>query len=414
MPRFFQVRKVFVLIVVVGFFATSAQAQRQFVLVTGIPPLRDGAIAGADYDGDGDGDVFVTGRQADGTLQAVLYKLIRRRVETNGGPPALPTIYADFQEVTFNKTSVIQGSVTWHDMNQDGRPDIIVTGQSLTGYTPDNVEILVPSTSIYINQGRDSFRIVSSNGLPAVYNSKVAAGDFDGDGLPDIVMGGRTSTGLVLGVWLANSVQRFVSAPTTFTGLQVTSISVSDNDSDGDNDFIVSGMDDQGVAHLQLFANDGLAHFTELTTDLPNLYFGGTAFGDVDFDGDEDLLINGGHIGPMIMRGETSLYLNDGTGTFSKSSARFPGLFAGGVSLESVDRDTDADILTWGIESLSQLGSEKIVVEENIDTFFLPIGIAASVLNGDVAWFDYDGNGRKDAFLSGDFAGDRAIFIYEF
>ena len=88
--------------------------------------------------------------------------------------------------------------------------------------------------------------------------------------------------------------------------------------------------------------------------------------------------------------------------------------FLRGVSLESVDRDTDADILTWGIESLSQLGSEKIVVEENIDTFFLPIGIAASVLNGDVAWFDYDGNGRKDAFLSGDFAGDRAIFIYEF
>ncbi|MDA1028081.1 MAG: VCBS repeat-containing protein [Bacteroidetes bacterium] len=404
--------KVFLLAILLGATALTAAAQRQLVRVDGIPPVREGAHAGADYDGDGDGDVFITGRQADGTLQAVLYKFLRRRVVQLG--IGRPTVYADYQEVPFAKTSVIKGSVTWHDLNRDGRPDLVVTGLSLTGYTSQNVEILVPSTVVYLNRGSDSFQIVASTGLPAVYNSKVAAGDFNGDGFQDLILGGQAANGLHLGVWLANNAQRFTPGPTTFTGLQVNSISVADIDRDGDLDFIVSGTDSQNTAVLSLYTNDGTARFTEVPTTLPKLYFGGTAFGDVDFDGDVDLLINGGHIGPSIMRGETSLYLNDGRGGFTKKNIQVPGLYAGGVSLLDLDGDTDSDILTWGIENLNQIGSEKVVAAENIDLFLLRIGSPSSVLNGHVSWFDYDGNGRKDAFLSGDLAGDRAIFIYEF
>jgi hypothetical protein len=71
-------------------------------------------------------------------------------------------------------------------------------------------------------------------------------------------------------------------------------------------------------------------------------------------------------------------------------------------------------VFSWGIESLNQIGSEQITVSENIDAYFLPIGSAPSILNGSVAWFDYDGNGRKDAFLAGDRDGVRSMFIYEF
>lgn len=405
--------KFYLLSILLGATTLTVTAQRQLVLVDGIPPVREGAHAGADYDGDGDGDVFITGRQADGTLQAVLYKFLRRRV-VQLSPLAKPAVYADYQEVPFAKTSVIRGSVTWHDLNRDQRPDLIVTGLSLTGYTPQNVEILVPSTVVYLNRGSDSFQIAASTGLPGIYNSKVAAGDFNGDGFQDLILGGQAANGLHLGVWLANNAQRFTPGPTTFSGLQVSSISVADIDRDGDLDFIVSGTNSQNAAVIGLYANDGSARFTEVATTLPKLYFGGTAFGDVDFDGDVDLLINGGHIGPSIMRGETSLYLNDGTGRFTKEDIQVPGLYAGGVSLLDLDGDTDSDILTWGIENLNQIGSEKVVAAENIDLFMLRIGSPSSVLNGHVSWFDYDGNGRKDAFLSGDLAGERAIFIYEF
>ena len=388
-------------------------AQRQFVFVTGIPPLRDGAHAGADFDGDGDEDVFVSGRAEDGTLHTVLYKFLRRRV-VQLGPLAKPEVYADYQQVPFFKTSVMKGSVTWHDMNGDSRPDLVVTGLSISGYTSDNEEILAPTTSIYLNEGSEDFGIVPNHGLPGVYNSKVAAGDFNGDGFQDLVIGGQSATGPVLNVWLGDRLQRFVSGPTSFSGVQPSSISAADIDRDNDLDFIVAGVDAVGNASIKLFVNDGNAQFTEAETSLPNLFFGGTAFGDVDFDGDPDLLINGGHLDPVFMRGETSLLINDGAGHFSKAQTNFKGLYGGGVSLIDLDRDTDADVFSWGIESLNQIGSEQITVSENIDAYFLPIGSAPSILNGSVALFDYDGNGRKDAFLAGDRDGVRSMFIYEF
>jgi len=405
--------KTLIVFAFLGLLCQSSWGQRQFVRVTGIPPLTNGAHAGADYDGDGDEDVFVTGRAADGTLHTVLYKFLRRRV-VQTGPLSQPDVYADYQQVPFLKTSVMKGSVTWHDFNSDGRPDLVVTGQTISAFLPDNSEVLTPTSTVYINQGSDSFRIVANSGLPGVYNSKVVGGDFNGDGFQDLILGGQTTSGPVFGVWLGDSAQRFTPGPTSFPGLKVTSISVSDIDADNDLDFIVSGMDTAGKAHMQLFANDGSANFTEMATELPNLFFGGTAFGDIDFDGDEDLLINGGHLDPVFMRGETSLFLNDGTGHFSRTQTNLVGLYGGGVSLIDLDRDTDADVFSWGVETLNELGSEKIIVGENIDTYFLPIGSARSVINGDVAWFDYDGNGRKDAFLSGLRAGDRAMFIYEF
>lgn len=403
----------FVGVMLVCMMSTASWAQRQLVLITDIPPLIDGAHAGADFDGDGDEDVMVTGRHADGTLHTVLYKFLRRRV-VQVNPLAKPTVYADYQQVPFLKTSVFKGSVTWYDVDRDNRVDLIVTGITVSGFNPDNTEIHTPNTSIYLNRGNDSFTIAPNHGLPAVYNSKVAAADFNNDGIVDIVMGGQTSNGVVFGVWMGTGGQRYTPSSNTFEGLQVNSISVADIEMDGDMDFVVSGMKANGQPHTQLYLNDGLGGFTPTTQNLPNLYFGASALGDIDYDGDVDLLINGGELGPAIVRGQTRLFKNDGTGNFSEIPSNLPGLFGGGVSLIDLDRDGDADLFGWGIETLNALGSEKVIVAENIDTYFLQIGGAQAVLNGYVAWFDYDGNGRTDAFLSGENAGDRAMFIYEF
>jgi len=250
--------------------------------------------------------------------------------------------------------------------------------------------------------------------LPAIYDSQVAAADFNNDGIVDIVMGGRSSNGLVLGVWMGRGNQRYEPSSNAFEGLQVSSISVADVDRDGDADFMVSGINEKGQPRMQLYVNNGQGLFSPSTQNLPNLYFGATAFGDIDYDGDLDLLINGGQLGPAIMRGQTFLFQNNGSGGFTQVPTALPGLYGGGVSLKDLDRDGDADLFSWGIESLDRLGSEKVLVAENIDRYLLQIGSAQMVLNGAVAVFDYDGNGRKDVFLSGDLAGDRSMFIYEF
>lgn len=407
------VKSVTAFLLVAMLAATGVLAQRQIVIVQGIPALRLGAHAGADYDGDGDEDVFITGRHANGTIHSVLYRFNRRRVEVVQAP-AIPRVFAEYSRVDFLKTSVLRGSVNWHDLNHDGRPDLIVTGLALLEFNPDGSEVLIPTTNIYRNDGDGNFTQFSNSGLPDVFNSKVAVGDFNGDGVQDIVLGGDTSSGLVFGVWLGGENLHYSPSSTSFVGLHVSSISTADIDGDGDLDFIVAGINEQSLPLIQIYTNDGTGRFTLKASDLPQLFFAGTAFGDLDFDGDADLLINGAFMDPAFMRGQTRLYLNDGAGNYTQTTTQLAGLFGGGVLLRDLDGDTDLDIFSWGIESLQELGSEKITVSENIDSFFLPIAETRSIVSGAIAWFDYDGNGRLDAFLSGDQAGARSIFIYEF
>jgi len=394
--------------------ALPSLGQRQLVQVTGIPPLLLGAHAGADFDGDGDEDVFVTGLAPDGTLHSALYRFDQRRV-VQLDPLSKPNVYADYTIVPFLKTSVWKGSVSWHDLNSSGRPDLVVSGMALIGFDSNNDGIYRPVTDIYRNNGDNLFTKMDGHGLPFVYNSKAAAADFNSDGIEDILLGGELADGnLVFGLYLGEEGFTYAAGPTSFEGLHVNSISVSDVDSDGDADFIVTGIDGDSLPRVALYLNNGQGVFTEKPTDLPDLYFAGTDFGDVNFDGHEDLLLNGGFMGPTFMRGDTGLYLNDGAGNFTRNDNSLTGLFGGGVSLQDLDGDTDADVFAWGLETLNTLGSEKIIVAENIDTYLLPIGSAPSIVSGGLAWFDYDGNGRKDVFLSGERAGAVSMFIYEF
>lgn len=94
-----------------------------------------------------------------------------------------------------------------------------------------------------------------------------------------------------------------------------------DVEADGDLDVFFAGgghapATDDATTHQALFLNDGNAHFTEVTqaaglADTDGAYAVGGAAGDVDGDGDLDLYVTA--IGP------NRLYLNDGTGRFSKS-----------------------------------------------------------------------------------------------
>ncbi|HAY35480.1 MAG: VCBS repeat-containing protein [Rhodothermales bacterium] len=394
--------------------ALPSMAQRQFVLVTGIPPLTLGAHAGADFDGDGDEDVFVTGMGPDGVLHTALYRFDRRRV-VQPDPLSEPIVYADYTVVPFLKTSVWKGSVNWHDLDRNGRPDIIVSGQALLGFDGNNVAIFGPVTDIYRNDGDAQFTKMDGHGLPFVFNSKAASGDFNSDGIEDILLGGELANGsLMFGLFVGEEGFTYSAGPTTFEGLNVSSISVSDIDADGDLDFIVTGTDKNSLPETSIYLNDGQGVFVEKSTNLPDLYFAGTDFGDINFDGFDDLLLNGGFISPKFMRGDTGLYINDGAGNFTRSNNVLTGLFGGGVSLQDLDGDTDSDVFAWGLETLDTVGSEKIIVAENIDTFLLPLGSAPSILLGGIAWFDYDGNGRKDVFLSGNRSGTVTMFIYEF
>jgi hypothetical protein len=213
-------------------------------------PSRQGPpIAVADVNGDGLDDIFVGG------TAGVPGKLFLQRkdgtfVESSQGQPwAADKSYEDWGAVFF-------------DANGDGRPDLYVAS---CGYQHTPVSRLLQDR-LYINQGGGKF-VRDVQALPEMITctAAVAVGDFNGDGKPDLFVGGRLTP-------------RSYPSP----------------------------------ARSYILRNDGRGHFTDVTAQVaPELAqpFGMvTAAVWTDFDGDGRLdLVTAGEWMPLMF------FHNDGT-----------------------------------------------------------------------------------------------------
>ena len=141
-------------------------------------PSRQGPpVAVADVNGDGLDDVFIGGGRGLG----VPGKLFIQRKDgsfvesVQGQPWAADKAYEDWGALFF-------------DANGDGRPDLYVAS---CGYRLAPTSRLLQDR-LYINQGGGRF-VRDSQALPAMptCTASVAAGDFSGDGRPDLFVGGR-------------------------------------------------------------------------------------------------------------------------------------------------------------------------------------------------------------------------------
>lgn len=120
--------------------------------------------------------------------------------------------------------------------------------------------------------------------------SGVAAGDVDGDGLPDLFfcgVGGRSALYKNLGGWRFEDITD--RAGVACEGLPTTGVLLADVDGDGDLDLLVSSIG----SGVRLFLNDGHAHFSESAKSGLLKEFGAMsmAMADVDRDGDLDLYV---------------------------------------------------------------------------------------------------------------------------
>lgn len=137
-----------------------------------------------DYDNDGDLDVIISGvhssldERGNSVLTAVT---IIYKNEGNG----------QFKDIDANLTGLEFGSIDWGDYNKDGKLDLLLTGSSLTYTRGDHGYDYVdhPVTKIYANMGNDKF-IDVSGALQNISHGDGRWGDYDNDGDPDIIITG--------------------------------------------------------------------------------------------------------------------------------------------------------------------------------------------------------------------------------
>jgi hypothetical protein len=248
-----------------------------------LPSSRGPALAIADANGDGLDDVFIGGG---GGVSGKLF------VQHKGGGFVESTVGQPWQA----DKDYDDWGASFFDANGDGRPDLYVAsgGYQLTPSSP------LLQDRLYINQGGGRFER-DNRALPSTAASKsvVRVGDFNGDGRPDLFVGGRLTPRNypypTRSYVLRNDGGRFTDVTEEMApelihpGGMITDAVWIDFDGDGRLDLVTAG--EWMPIHFYRNHGKGLRDVTRNTT-LPPMrgWWYSLAVGDFDGDGRPDLV----------------------------------------------------------------------------------------------------------------------------
>ncbi len=246
----------------------------------------------------------------------------------------------------------------------------------------------------------------------------IKAADIDGDGDLDIVTGGAYQTQLVLwkrdgavggtGAWVDATAQ----LPQQATS--IGDIEFGDVDGDGDLDMLLAewGPIDPGAGNYQggrtrLYLNDGAGTFTDVTdTQMPDVLIGWSwdvELVDVDNDWDLDALVS------CKLCTTSHVFRNDGSGHFTDDPNALPH-HRNNYEFEAMDIDGDGDL---DLATINDGGQSKntLLVNDGTGTFTdasAQLGDNPSADDNVAVWLDVDDDGDAD-LLVGSLGTDRLL-----
>lgn len=322
------------------------------------PGISLSSIALGDIDHDGYLDIVMTGNGASRYFKT--YKNIG-----NG-------FFSEHQDLA---PGVQNGSLALGDINHDGDLDLIMTGYDGASY--------------YFNSYTNNngwFSLCQTIG-PGVQDSSTALADINKDGAPDVLMSGYNGSSLYLRIYTNNGSGIFNQHQNIIPGFRNNQFACGDIDSDGDIDFAVGGSTNLlSNGPLAVYKNTG-GYFTinQYLIGAMGPAYDTLAFGDIDNDGDLDLILGG--FAPSTSYYFQS-YTNSGNGTFyfcqdiNNGSSYWPN----SISLGDIDLDHDTDIAAIGQQMMSGAYS-KIFRNQNTSPNTPPdIPINSIITNSNNFW----------------------------
>jgi hypothetical protein len=285
--------------------------------------------------------------------------------------PAEPSGTLSSNPIVSFPTGAYPASVAVGDFNGDGHLDIATANEA-----GDNVSVL-------LGDGVGGFTAAPGSPFAAgVSPTSLVVGDFNGDGIPDLVTANTYGTTVV--VLLGNGLGGFTAAQGSpfATGPGPASVVIGDFNGDGIQDLATA---DDGSDEVSILLGNGAGGFANPVSFPVGLTPGSLAVGDFNGDGIPDLAT------ANVNSGNLTVLLGNGTGGFV--SAPGSPVIVGGFPSLIVVGDFNGD----GIEDLAVTDSQTGVTlllgngaggfvataGSPFQTGMIPVSIVAGDFNGD-------------------------------
>ena len=228
----------------------------------GLDGVVESSSKWGDYDGDGDLDLLISG---------VVYR--------NEGNDSFVDIGSGITVSAMGSTS------DWSDYDGDGDLDFVLTGDT-NGVFPGG-----QTTRVYQNDN-GAFVDIGANLVGVSYGSS-EWGDYDNDGDPDLIITGLDENFIPQSTIYRNDAGAFVDTGAGLVGVRGGSSEWGDYDGDRDIDLLITGTMENGGEATILYRNDGNGSFNDAEVGLLAVGFSSSEWGDYDGDGDLDLVVAG-------------------------------------------------------------------------------------------------------------------------
>ena len=281
------------------------------------------------------------------------------------GPPRLVSPGAIGMEWDLWEADVAHGFIQFRfaaDFDSDGDDDLVLAGGSSDPMRPQDGVIL-------LNNGDFTFTVAGGDRPAGVHPREVLLADFDSDGVTDLFIADHGHDALNTGwhnqllLWTPggyrDATENMPDDPTGFTH----NAAVGDVDGDGDMDILVANAFGDWIFGPYLLINDGQAEFVANTERLPDSMEAdfrpwAVEIVDLDDDGYEDLVAGATSDDPD---GESFVYWGSESGEYRDEDATTipkAGFFAGfgaaeviSIGVHDCNGDSLPDLLLGGYDA---------------------------------------------------------------